>query len=256
YESMEPLPGRDCSTLNGPRAFVREDHSLPLVTMALLFQGGRVSEDEATSGITELMMCSVLYGAARKNAVRVAEELEQLGAKVDIVVEPDFFGLVATALSRNADSALRILRDVIEDPAFRDPDILRARQVQTGMIREARDSARERSFELLLQALYPGNPCALPAHGREEVLAKAGGEQIRGWYERTIKRQVPIAIIVGDTDGSALVSGRLAEGFRRRDLDRALQLRVPQATKPSDKVEQRSGQSSLSMIGVPGPKGD
>jgi predicted Zn-dependent peptidase len=253
---MEPLPVRDFSTLNGPRAFVREDHSLPLVTMALLFQGGRVSEDEATSGITELMMRSVLYGAARQNAVRVAEELEQLGAKVDIVVEPDFFGLVATALSRNADSALRILRDVIEDPAFRDPDISRARQVQTGMIREARDSARERSFELLLQALYSGNPLALPPHGREEVLAKMGGEQIRGWYERTIKRQVPIAIIVGDTDGSALVSGRLAEGFRRRDLDRALQLRVPQATKPSDKVEQRSGQSSFATIGVSGPKGD
>ena len=256
YESMEPLSVRDFSTLNGPRAVVREDHSLPLVTMSLLFQGGRVSEDEATSGITELMLRSILYGAARQNAARVAEELEQLGAKVDIVIEPDFFGLVVTALSRNADSALRILRDVIEDPAFRDPDIARARQVQTGMIREARDSARERSFELLLQALYPGNPCALPSHGREEVLAKAGGDQVRGWYERTIKRQVPIAIIVGDTDGSALVSGRLAEGFRRRDLDRALQLRVPQAAKPSDKVEQRSGQSSFTTIGVSGPKGD
>jgi zinc protease len=256
YESMEPLPVRDFSTLNGPRAFVREDHSLPLVTMALLFQGGRVAEDEATSGITELMLRSLLYGAVRQNPARVADELEQLGARVDVVIEPDFFGLVATALSRNADSALRIMRDVIEEPAFRDPDIARARQVQTGMIRGARDSARERSFELLLQALYPGNPCALPPHGREEVLAKTGGEQIRGWYERTIKRQVPIAIIVGDTDGSALVSGRLAEGFRRRDLDRTLQLRVPQAAKPSDKIEQRSGQSSFAMIGVSGPKGD
>ncbi len=261
YESMEPLPVRDFSTLNGPRAFVREDHSLPLVTIALLFQGGRVAEDEATSGITELMLRSLLYGTARQNPVRVADELEQLGAKVDIVIEPDFFGLVVSALSRNADSALRILRDVIEDPAFRDPDIARAREVQTGMIREARDSGRERAFELLLQALYPGNPCALPPHGREEALSKTGGDQIRGWYERTIKRQVPIAIIVGDTDGSALVSGRLAEGFRRRELDRTLQLRVPQAAKAADRVEQRSGQSSFAqssfaMIGVSGPKGD
>ena len=256
HESMEPLPLRDFSTLNGPRAFVREDHSIPLVSIAILFQGGRITEDEATSGTTELMLRTLLYGGARQNPARVAEELEQLGAKVDIVTEPDFYGLFVSVLSRNADSALRILRDVIEEPGFKDPDIVRARHVQTGMIREARDSRRDRSFELLLQSLYPANPVALPPHGREEVLAKTGGDQIRALYERTIKRQVPIAVIVGDTDGSALVSGRLAEGFRRRELDRTLQLRIPQAARPADKADQRSGASSFAMIGVSGPKGD
>src|SRR5205085_2337833 len=39
-ESLLPLPIKDFSTLNGPRAFVREDHSLPVITIALLFQGG------------------------------------------------------------------------------------------------------------------------------------------------------------------------------------------------------------------------
>jgi zinc protease len=253
---MEPLPLKDFSTLNGPRAFVREDHSLPLVTVALLFQGGRIVEDEKTSGITELMLRSMLYGTERQTPVRVADQLEQLGSEIEVVNEPDFFGLLITSLSRNAERTLRILRDVIEEPAFRDDDVSRARLEQLAAIRGTRDSVTGRSRELFLQALYPGHPYSLPPHGREDVIGKASGEQLREWHERTVKRQVPLAIIVGDTDGSALISGQIAEGFRRRDLDRSLQLKVPGQAKPADRVEQRVGQLSAAVIGLNGPKGD
>jgi zinc protease len=256
FESIEPLAVRDFSTLNGPRAFVREDHSLPLVTIAVLFQGGRVIEDEKTSGTTGLMLRSMLYGTARLTAPRFADQLEQLGAEVQVVNEPDFFGLLVSTPSRNADRVLHLVRDVIEEPAFRDEDISRARVSQIGMIRSARDSRSERSNELFLQTLYPGHPYSLPPHGREDVLAKANAEQVRGWHERTIKRQVPLAIIVGDTDGSALISGQIAEGFRRRDLDRTIQLRVPQPGKPGERAEQRLSALSASVVGLPGPKGD
>jgi zinc protease len=256
FESVEPLPVKDFSTLNGPRAFVREDHSLPLVTIALLFQGGRIVEDEKTSGITELMLRSMLHGTERQTAVRVADQLEQLGAEIEVVNEPDFFGVLVSSLSRNADRTLLILRDIIEDPAFREEDVSRARLVQMGMIRGARDSGTERSRELFLQALYPGHPYALPAHGREDVVGKTNGDQLRDWHERTVKRQVPLAIIVGDTDGSALISGQIAEGFRRRELDRTLQLRVPGVAKPTERVEQRPGQPSTVVVGFNGPKGD
>ena len=256
FESVEPLPVKDFSTLNGPRAFVREDHSLPMVTIALLFQGGRIVEDEKTSGITELMLRSMLHGTQRQTAVRVADQLEQLGAEVEVVNEPDFFGLLVSSLSRNADRTLLILRDLIEEPAFREDDVSRARLAQMAMIRGARDSGTERSRELFLQALYPGHPYALPPHGREDVVGKANGDQLRAWHERTVKRQVPLAIIVGDTDGSALISGQIAEGFRRRDLDRSLQLRVPGVAKPTERVEQRPGQLSTAVIGFNGPKAD
>ena len=255
-ESVEPLALKDFSTLNGPRAFVREDHSLPLVTVALLFQGGRDAETEATSGITELMLRSSLYGATGQTAPRIADELEQLGAQVDVLAEPDVFGFMLTVLSRNADRALRILNGIIEQPALRDEDISRARIAQVGAIREARDSSSERSRELLLQALYPGHPYAMPAHGLEAVVAKTTSDQLRAWHEATIKRQVPLAIIVGDTDGSALVSGHIAEGFKRRDLDRTLRLKVPQAAKPSDKAEQRVAPFTVAAIGTAGPRAE
>jgi zinc protease len=255
FESIQPLPVRDFSTLNGPRAFVREEHALPTVTVALLFQGGRLVEDEATSGATELMLRSMLYGTPRRIGANIAQELDQLGAKVEIVAEPDFFGFMLSVLSRNADRALKLLRDVIEDPAFRDTDVQRARLAQIAFIREGRDSSLARSRELLLQALFSGHAYSLPPHGREEVVMKLTSEQVRELHSRAVKRQLPLAIIVGDTNGSALVSGQLAEGFKRRELDKSLEVKVPQP-KGGEKAESRRREQTTAAIGFAGPRAE
>lgn len=255
-ESVQPLPIRDYSTLNGPKAFVREDHSKQTVTIAILFQGGRLIEDAATSGTTELMLRSILYGTPRRTFPQVTQELEQLGAEVCIVVEPDFFGFMLSALSRNADRALKLVRDIIEEPAFRDDDVGRARLGQIASIRDARDSSFVRSRELLLQALFAGHPYSLPPHGREEVVAALTGEKLTGWYARAVRRQLPLAIIVGDTDGSALVSSQIAEGFKRRDVDAAIQVKTPRPGTAAEKTEPRQREQTTVAVGAAGPKAE
>jgi zinc protease len=254
-ESIQPLPIKDFSTLNGPKAFVREDHSQQTVTIALLFQGGRLIEDTTTSGTTELMLRSILYGTQRRPFPQIAQELEQLGADVRIVVEPDFFGFIMSALSRNADRALKILRDMIEDPAFRDDDIARARLDQIASIRDARDSRATHPKELILQSLFSGHPYSLPPHGREEVISALTSEKIHEWYSQVVTRQLPLAIIVGDTAGSALVSSEIAGGFKRREVDAAIQVRTPQPGA-GEKIEQRRAEQTILAVGFPGPKAE
>jgi zinc protease len=254
-ESIQPLPMKDYSTLNGPRAFVREDHSQPKVTVALLFQGGQLVEDETTSGTTELMLGTLLYGTPRRTGTQLTQEWDQLGADVEIVIEPDFCGFVLSVLSRNADRALKLLRDSVEEPAFRDDDVKRALLAQIGRIRNARDASRARADELLHRAMWPGHAYGLPAHGREEVITKLTADQLREWHTRAIKHQLPLAFIVGDTNGSALVSSQLAEGFRRRDLDKSLPVKVPQP-KAAEQSESRRREQTTLALGLLGPKGD
>jgi zinc protease len=255
-ESVEPLPIRDFSTLNGPKALVREDHAQQSVTVAILFQGGRLVEDAATSGTTELMLRAILFGTPRRTSPQITEELEQLGADIRIVAEPDFFGFTLSVLSRNADRALKLLRDVIEEPAFRAEDVTRARLGQIASIREARDSSFTSSRELLLQALYSGQPYSLPSHGREEIVAALTEEKLADWYAHAIKRQLPVAIIVGDTDGSALVSSQIAEGFKRREVDTAIQVRTPQPAAAAEKSDKRRREQTTIATGLAGPKAD
>jgi len=254
FESMEPLAIKDFSTLNGPRAYVREDHSQPKVTVSILFQIGRLGEDETTSGLTDLMVQSMLSGTPRRTALQVAHEIELLGGEIQPISDPDFFGFTLSVLSRNAEPALKIVRDITETPAFRDEDVDRSRAVQVGRIREARDSGLARAHDLLFEGLFAGHPYALPSRGREEIVMKIKSEQLEAWHEKTVKRQLPLVIIVGDTQGSALVSSVVAEGFRRREIDRTFAARIP-APKPSaEKLEQRNRKLSALSLGFAGPK--
>ena len=252
-ESIEPLPVRDFSTLNGPRAFVRVDHSKPTIAIALLFGGGRNVEDETNPGITALMLRAMLYGTSRRPGPQVALELEQLGAEVEVVAEADFFGFLLSVPSRNAERAIRVLRELTEDPAFREPDLERARRWQIGVIKSELDSKEEAARQTLFKSLFRSHPYGASANGTPESLKALNAEQISAWHNRMVKRQVPIAFVVGDTEGSALVSSQLAEGFRRRELEKSFQIKVPQS-KPAEVSIQHQNGLSTTAFGSPGPK--
>jgi zinc protease len=255
-QNIQPLPVKDFSTLNGPKVFVREDHHRPQVTIAILFQGGRLSETPSNSGITDLMLRLLLYGTPRITREQAATALDKAGADVSIVSEPDYFGFVMTCLSRNAGEALRLLRDLIEVSAFREPDLDRARQEQLALVRAARDSEKDRSNALMLGAMFQDHPYGGGPHGLEATIEKLKTDDIRDWYTKTIKSQFPLVVIVGDTDGSALVSEGIAGEFKRRDLADTLKARIPARPSNVEKAEQGACPVTIQYLGFQGPKQD
>lgn len=253
-ESMLPLEVKNYSTLNGPPAYVKENHTKPIVTIGLLFQGGRMIEDESNGGVTELMLRSMLYGSTKRP--QAAIQLEQLGAEIELVNENDFYGVLLSVLSPNAESALKIGRELIEDPAFDDEAIKKALNEQLGLIQRSRLSTAFRSRELVNQALFPNHTYSFSPHGREEALSKVTGDSVRDWHSRTVKRQFPLIIIVGDTNGSALISSEIVSGFRRSELDSTLKASTIQASKAGEKLHQQRMTQTNFTLGFPGPKGD
>src|SRR5262249_32176229 len=244
----------DFSTLNGPKVFVREDHTRPEVTIAILFQGGRLSETDANAGITDLMLRVLLYGTPRVSREQAAMALDKLGADIRLINQPDYFGYAVTCLSANAGQALRLIRDMIEVPAFRDPDVERAKQEQRGFLLWARDSERERSQSLMLAAMFAGHPYGMGAQGIESSIEKLKTDDLRDWYSKSVKSQFPLAVIVGDTDGSALVSEGIAGEFKRRDLAETLKARTPGRSPNVERTEQGECPVTVQCLGFAGPK--
>ncbi|MBX7220255.1 MAG: insulinase family protein [Blastocatellia bacterium] len=231
----QPEPVKDYSTLRGPKAFVRADPTRPLLTVGLYFQGGSTVEDETTSGITELMLRTMLRGTAKQPGDTLAAEMEQLGGEIRVVNEADFFGLELEILSRNGEDGLRRLIDMLENPAFDKDAVKRERDRLLADQLAARDAGAEQSFELAAKSLFPQHTYGLPKLGLAAGIAKLTETDLQKWHERTVKRQFPLAVIVGDTEGSALVSRVLSNGFVRNETDRAIKVRAADpATQPAE----------------------
>jgi zinc protease len=250
-----PLPIRDYSVLRGPRAFVREDKAYPKISVGVYFQGGRLIEDKATSGVTELMLRSMMKSTTTRKFDLIAHELESYGGKIQIVNEPDFFGFTLDVMSRNAENAVKLLLDVIENPFFDKTEVARERDAVVADQARLRDDSRQRSIELMWDSLYPGHPYGLPRFGLPEVVKGANEEKLEAWHAKTVKRQFPLVVVVGDTDGSALVSRIFSEGLKRNDLDKTIKANLPNSyATPDDKIEQRSRQSSTLATGFRSPQ--
>jgi zinc protease len=250
-----PLPIRDFSLLRGPRAYVREDKAYPKISVGVYFQGGRLIEDKATSGMTELMMRSMMKSTTTRKFDLIAHELESYGGKIQIVNEPDFFGFTLDVMSRNAENAVKLLLDVIENPFFDKTEVAREREAVIADEARIRDDSRQRSIELMWDSLYPGHPYGLPRFGLPEVVKGANEEKLEAWHAKTVKRQFPLVVVVGDTDGSALVSRIFSEGLKRNELDKTIKANLPNSyATPDDKVEQRSRQSSTLATGFRSPQ--
>jgi zinc protease len=250
-----PLPIRDYSVLRGPRAYVREDKAYPKLSVGVYFQGGRLIEDQTTSGMTELMLRSMMKSTTTRKFDLIAHELESYGGRIQIVNEPDFFGFTLDVMSRNAEPAVKLLLDVIENPFFDKAEVAREREALIARQSRSRDDNDQRSIELMLASLYPGHPYGLPRFGLPEVVKAANEEKLEAWHAKTIKRQFPLVLIVGDTDGSALVSRIFSEGLKRNELDKTIKANLPNShATPEEKVERRLRQSSSLAIGFRAPQ--
>jgi zinc protease len=252
----QPLPVKDFSIYRGPRAYVREDHVQPVLAVGVFFQGGRLLEDQSTSGTTELMLRTMLKSTTSKKADLLALELESYGGEIEIVNEPDFFGFTLDVLSRNADPAIKLLVDIAENPYFDQVELGRERDGLLARQTEQKADERARSVELMMASLFPNHPYALPRYGLPASVKAVTTDSLDGWYAKTIKRQFPMVVIVGDTDGSALVSRVFADSFKRGSVDQAIKVNLPVSTSsPEELAEQLQVPLTAQAIGFRGPEG-
>jgi zinc protease len=245
-----PLPIKDFSILRGPRAYVREDKSLPLISIGVYFQGGRLIEEQATSGTTELMLRAMLKSTTTRKGELIAQEIESYGGEIRIVNEADFFGFTLDVLSRNAENALKLLIEVVENPFFDKTEIARERDGLLADQLASRDDAPARAVELFWSSVYPGHPYGLPRYGVADAVKPLTDEKLEAWHAKTVKRQLPAVVLVGDTDGSALVSRIFSEGLKRGDLDKTLKANLPGLhASPEEEVEQRARGATAQVTG-------
>jgi predicted Zn-dependent peptidase len=64
------------------------------------------------------MLRAMAKSTTTRKADLIALELESYGGELRIINEPDFFGFTLDVLSRNTDSAIKLLLDIIENPYF------------------------------------------------------------------------------------------------------------------------------------------
>jgi len=252
HDLVKPVARR--SILRGPDVYIIEDHRLPLVSFGIFYPGGRLYESEKNAGITELTLRTAIRGTQRFNSEDIARRLENAGARIQVVNEPDFFGYVVEGLSGKMDQALEILMDVLQQPVFPDEEIDKEKVLQLARIKRLRENSFSYPVSVFMATLFGDHGYGRPSIGTETALKSLKKEDLHAWFKTNQRPLVPTIVIAGDTNGTGLVAP-LADALTNEDLhEREIASLPPPSLRTDTKQTEETAarQQTALVYGFPG----
>lgn len=222
--SRETHPVEVFQAPNGVTIIVKENHSTPLVSLAMYMRGGVRAENEENQGITNFTQRTIMKGTQTRNAEQIASGLEFLGAQMSPFTGKDVFGATLTALSKHFAEALVIYADCILRALMSSDEVDKERHIIITDIEKKKDDTLSYCLELCERALFEGHPYRFPIAGREDTLRLLGPDALKDWHRLFYRADSMVIALVGDLPASH-AKDMLAEVFA--DLPPGKNSRLP-----------------------------
>ncbi len=194
------IPGFQRFSLdNGMRVLLMEHHELPLFSMAILFRGGSADDPADKLGLSNALAAVLDEGTETRTALQIAEELAGIGASLSISAGTSYTTMSLSSLKRQADRALDILADVLQNPTFPQEELDRQRLLAIGSLMRLRDDPNALSGLAFSQTLFGyDHPYGRPNMGTIDSWKALRRDDIIAVYRQRIHPENATVIVVGD----------------------------------------------------------
>jgi zinc protease len=182
---------------NGLEVRTVEHPGVPVVTFALLVEGGSGGDAAGQEGLAALVADMLDEGTGELDAIGVSDAMARIGADYDVEVSPDVTVFSLTTLVRFADRGAALLAALAARPSLRETDADRVRQLRLDRLRQLKDhppAVAEREF---LRLLYGTHPYGHLSIGSEDSLRTLTIDDIRHAHARTVRPATSVLVVVG-----------------------------------------------------------
>jgi zinc protease len=139
---------------NGLRAYIKEDHSLPLVNITALVNFGNIYVPKDRSGLGAVMGDTLIKGGTKtRDGSAIEERIEFLGSSLSFSVEERTSTLSLFVRSQDLEEGLALFFDVLMNPEFREDPLKLSKARLIEQLRQANDqpsTVLSREYEKLL----------------------------------------------------------------------------------------------------------
>jgi zinc protease len=187
----------------GIKAWLVEEHSVPLIAIRFAFKGGASQDQPGKEGQAGMIADLLLEGAGDLMADVLKEKLSRLGVRLSTSSTRDaVYGGLETLTARFGPSA-ELLRLMLTSPRFDQDAIERVRsQHLTDLAIAANDPARIAIDRWYTEA-FKNHPYGRPVDGTPATLAGLTRDDLKAQHARLLARDELKVVIVGDINKAA-----------------------------------------------------
>jgi len=158
FEPPDPRQFR-LSLAQGMRAYLQEDHSLPLVNLQAIIHFGDLYVAKEKAGLGNLMAQTLIKGGTKtREGSQIEDRLDFIGASLNFSVAERISTLSLSILSKDLEEGLDLFFDVLMNPEFREDSLKIAKGRLIEQLKTANDAPSTvlaREFERLLYGDHP-----------------------------------------------------------------------------------------------------
>jgi zinc protease len=198
---------------NGLRIILSPRNISGIVAITALFEGGVRIEDDKTSGISQLLVRSVI-------TPEIQEKFEQLGGKISPVSGNNTMGFEVEVLSQNLIPALNLLADLMMEPEIDPQEFKIQKNIQIGKLRDLEIDLFYQASKLLRSSLFGNHPYHNTVEGSYETISGLKIETLRQYTHKYFVPDNCVVSVVGEFDIPELKSQleKLFKNWKKGEL--------------------------------------
>jgi zinc protease len=184
---------------NGLVLLVSEDHSLPSLTVKLLVDAGSRRDPVGQEGLSYLTARGILLGTSRHSLAQINEELDFMGASLEVTTGRDTIVLGLRVLKKDLDRSLDLFMETATKPSFPVEEVQREIQQTIAAIQSEEDVPQVVAEKIFQRTLFSNGPYGHPVVGTKESLSRLTREAALRFYQTYYHPNNAILTVVGDT---------------------------------------------------------
>ncbi|TKW67401.1 MAG: insulinase family protein [Paracoccus denitrificans] len=190
---------------NGLRIVTRNMPGLHSATLGLWVSAGGRDERAEQNGIAHFLEHMAFKGTARRSALQIAEEIEDVGGYINAYTSRDTTAYYARVLAADTALALDVISDIVLNPAFDQREIEVERGVILQEIGQSLDTPDDIIFDWLQEAAYPDQAIGRTILGPAERVSSFGRVDLSGFVAEHYGPSQMILAAAGAVDHDAIV---------------------------------------------------
>lgn len=209
------IPIRTVEAPGGLTAWLVEDHSVPVVSLAWTWKGGAALDSPERNGAAAMAAALLTEGAGELRAAEFADALRDSAIGLGFEAQRDGFEGAFRALSTALPEAVRLANLAMAAPRL-DPDAVeRVRARAVAGARQVLETPRGQASHAFWAAAFPDHPVGRPVGGTPESLTAMPVEAIRAVIGRQLRCGGLLIVAAGDItpEGLAALLPALFDGL-------------------------------------------
>ena len=190
---------------NGFRIVTEHMPGLASASIGIWIGAGARHEAADQNGIAHFLEHMAFKGTKRRNALQIAESIEDVGGYLNAYTSREVTAYYARVLENDVPLALDVIADILLNPVFDEDEIEIERGVILQEIGQALDTPDDVIFDWLQETAYPNHPMGRTILGPTERVSAFSQADLQKFVSQHYGPEQMILSAAGSVDHHALV---------------------------------------------------